>query len=142
MIRRILVPVDLGPGSTELVRWAAWHARGDDARVVLLHVVDVGALLWDALPPQYARGQLEHGLRVGAQAALDKLAGEASFDPAVRVEVGPAAERIITAAREMEADLIVLGSHGGRAESSALGGTADRILRGSPCPVFLVPVPS
>ncbi len=140
-VRNILVPVDLSTGSEELVRWAAWHGRAEDAAVTLLYVVDLGEMLWESLPPQYGRASLEHGLKVGAQAALAHLAGEAAAAPAIRIESGGAAERIVGVARELGADLIVLGTHGhGDREGVSLGGTADKVLRNAPCPVFLVPL--
>lgn len=53
---------------------------------------------------------------------------------------GRAAEQISQAAREHEADLIVIGLHGGEPMAVYLGGTvAYRLVRQAPCPVLTVP---
>ena len=55
------------------------------------------------------------------------------------VEVGPADERIIEAAKEKAADLIVMTSHGQTGLSHALmGSVAEKVVRQASCPVLRI----
>ena len=57
----------------------------------------------------------------------------------VVVEVGLPAETIIDYAAGNEIDLIVMSTHGRTGLSRwVYGSVADKVLRGAPCPVFLV----
>src|ERR1700722_3731216 len=52
-------------------------------------------------------------------------------------------EEIVNAAKQIGADLIVIGSHGYTGLSRLLlGSTADRVLQYAPCPVLVVKDPS
>lgn len=53
------------------------------------------------------------------------------------VDVGHPADRLVAAAEEEQASLVVLGSHGPR--SSLLGSISADVSRRSPCPVVVVP---
>ena len=53
---------------------------------------------------------------------------------------GPAAENILEKAREIAADLIIIGAHRhGRFYHMLFGDTGDELMRRSPCPVLVVP---
>jgi nucleotide-binding universal stress UspA family protein len=54
---------------------------------------------------------------------------------------GPAADVIITRARDLDASVIAMTTHGrGGLERLVFGSTADAVLRHAPCPVLLVRV--
>ena len=53
------------------------------------------------------------------------------------VDVGHPADRLVAAATDEEASLVVLGSHGVR--SSLLGSISADVSRRAPCPVVIVP---
>jgi nucleotide-binding universal stress UspA family protein len=53
---------------------------------------------------------------------------------------GPAAENVLEKAREIEADLIVMGAQRhGRFYRMLFGDTGDQLTRNAPCPVLVVP---
>ena len=55
------------------------------------------------------------------------------------VEVGVADEKLIEAAQNNKADLIVMATHGRTGLSHALiGSVAEKVVRKAPCPVFTV----
>ncbi len=57
----------------------------------------------------------------------------------IRLE-GPAAESVLEKAREIDADLIVIGAHRhGRFYRLLFGDTGDELMRHAPCPVLVVP---
>ena len=70
---------------------------------------------------------------------------ETGFDVELKFAVGsthPADELIAEAARQVDADLIVVGTHGrGVIGTAILGSIAKGLLHVAPCPVLAVPPP-
>ena len=67
----------------------------------------------------------------------------AGHDAVGLMRVGPVVEMIVGVANELEADLIVLGSHDRRGfERLMHGSIAERVLREAPCAVFIYPHPA
>jgi nucleotide-binding universal stress UspA family protein len=70
---------------------------------------------------------------------------EIGFAAELKVAIGStlsAADLVAATAREVEADLIVLATHGrGTVSSLFLGSVARRLLHEAPCPVLVVPPP-
>ncbi len=88
---------------------------------------------WDALNETVQRAAREAAARVAA--ALRDLAPH--LDTYVRS--GSPADEIVQTAREVGADLIVLGSRGlGTVRSVLLGSVSDRVLHHAHCPVLVV----
>jgi nucleotide-binding universal stress UspA family protein len=129
-IRRILVCLDRSSFSDVALRHAIYLAKTFDSALTLLCVLQPAhetATLraTDACSWEIARQE--------AEAYLQQLGAETSRTSGLRVdwrlEQGHPAERITSLARELGADLIVLGSHG---ESGVmawnLGGTAQQVL--------------
>ena len=73
---------------------------------------------------------------VGIRKQLSRAKMAAEF---IRLE-GPAADSILEKAREIDADLIVIGAHRhGRFYRMFFGDTGDELMRSAPCPVLVVP---
>jgi nucleotide-binding universal stress UspA family protein len=63
--------------------------------------------------------------------------------PTLIVELDPLGDGIMAAAKHFSADLMVMGTHGGRGRRRlVLGSVAERFLRISTRPVLLVPLHS
>ena len=72
--------------------------------------------------------------RIREQLAQAEMAAEF-----VRLE-GPAADSILEKAKEIDADLIVIGAHRhGHFYHMFFGDTGDELTRNAPCPVLVVP---
>ena len=57
-----------------------------------------------------------------------------------RVESGEPYEEILNVAKETRADLLMMNIHGkSRLDRALLGSTAERVIRGVPCPVIAIP---
>jgi nucleotide-binding universal stress UspA family protein len=55
------------------------------------------------------------------------------------LRIGTAYDEIVNAAKEIRADLIVIGSHGRSGfERFLVGSTAERVVQYAPCPVLVV----
>ncbi len=138
--KRILVPLDFSAPSLRTLRLAGDWAARFGAKVCLLHVVEslntiglFGAEPIAALPPPV-------DYREQARAELERLAW-AEFPDSTAVSVhlrdGSAYDQIASAARELEADLIIIATHGRTGLTHALlGSTAERVVRHAPCPVL------
>lgn len=144
-LRTIVAGVD---GSRESRAALALARRLADAAGAQLHVVAVAD---DTLPiartPVGVVGTLTRWDEIVAAAreAARRLIAELTADGAVTGEVreGGAPEELAAAATEREADLLVVGSrHWGPTAAIAIGGTAEELLRGCPCPLLLVPRPA
>lgn len=134
MYERILVAIDDGAASREAVRHARALAGSADAVVYVLHVVRVD-------------NPLSFGIEEVADlnAAEERLAGIVSelFDGDATVHSvlrrGVPSERIVEFADEIDADLIVIGRHGGGdLRDYLLGSTPARVLATTSRPTLLV----
>jgi nucleotide-binding universal stress UspA family protein len=137
----ILCPTDFSPTAAHALEFAADLARTFDARLVVLHAFFPAVLGERAGAPLPDELQ---ALRAAVRKQLDDLR---PADPAVRVErllrEAPDAEAILTAAAELKADLIVMGTHGRTGvRRLVLGSVAEEVLRKAPCPVLTVKGPA
>ena len=137
-LRRVLIATDFSERSVHAARWGALHIAGD-AEVVLAHVVAIPDI------PRFVRARFPQIATVaesavaGATRRLNEVAATL-HNPCVRTEVrvGGTAEQIADMAREVRADLIIVGRHGDRPGlTHRIGTTADRVIRIAPVPVLL-----
>lgn len=135
---RILVAVDGSPASNQAFAKAVELAALTGGRLTALAVE--GPL------PAYAAtiGEVEEVKRE-KDAFFRRLAAQARAEAeragvALEFELraGHAAEVIVRAARELGADLVVLGHRGHFLRDHLLGSTADRVAEHAGCPVMIV----
>jgi nucleotide-binding universal stress UspA family protein len=70
---------------------------------------------------------------------IQKQLAEQKLNVKIAVEEGIPADIIITFAKKHAIDLIVMSTHGRTGFSHwAFGSIAEKVLKGAPCPVFLV----
>jgi nucleotide-binding universal stress UspA family protein len=141
MLKSILAVTDFSPLANFAVDRAALLTRDHRASLHLLHVDSDFA--WENL--RTSLRTLPGNAQTGAtRERLEAMARELSARyglPAVdsAVVAGRAASQIVTRARTIGAGLIALGAHGGGiVQELALGGSAIKVLRDSPCPVLVV----
>jgi nucleotide-binding universal stress UspA family protein len=144
MYRRILVPIDGSEtaerGLDEAIRLAADQA----ATLRVVHVVSdayVNAMLTGGIESE----DLLQDIRTAADSMLQDAAQRArAAQVPVQTELlehhgARVGERLIDAARQWQADLIVMGTHGRRGlASAALGSDAQYVVRHSGLPVLLL----
>ena len=140
MYRRILVVVDLTEGSAIIGRRAQALAAATGAEIQLLHVVEFVPVepMGETLMPAV---QIEDELIERARKRLRTLATEMGVPEAsARVEAGNVKSEIVRVARELGADLIVLGSRERHGVSILVNFTEDTVLHAAPCDVLAVRV--
>lgn len=150
LFNRILVAVDFSTFSQEALRVAAGMARAFGCRVVALYVNDTPKAVDPALMVRSHRAisSLVELQKEAAQAGRDKLSRWVEHyewsGAGVEVEVahGRAHTCILERAREMDADLIVMGAHGRSGFARMfIGTTAERVERKAHCAVLAVTLP-
>jgi nucleotide-binding universal stress UspA family protein len=150
-LERIVVATDFSGAARAATRLAAGLARAQGSTVVLLHATTLPA----GLPAEVvmdsgagaARTSVEAHARAATLAALHAEARplvEAGLAVEDRVEFGAsAAEAIVRAALAVEADLVVLGTHGRTGLARALlGSVTEQVVRTCPVPVLTVRGPA
>ncbi len=145
MYQRILVPVDGSDTATAALVAALQLARDGGGRVLLVHVVEELA---------FVDGYDMYGGSSGELLKVMREAGDKVLDAALAIaqSAGVQAEKklfdrfgerlgevIANAARDWQADLIVLGTHGRRGIGRVLlGSGAEQIIRMAPTPVLVI----
>jgi nucleotide-binding universal stress UspA family protein len=142
-INRILVPSDFSETADHALRYAGGLARALGAKLTIVYAdpfvppVDFAATVgaWD----EYSFVSLQ----ARAQDQLRKAA-EANVDPAVpydiTIRVDPPLDGILAEARESEADLIVMGTHGRTGfRRLIIGSVTEAVMRHASVPVIAVP---
>lgn len=141
-LQRILCPVDLSEFSRRALHHAVALARWYDADVTALSVrpTVLTPTPWVEYPASFPLESPEDRQRAddAVRAFVRETAGPVGAN--VVLKEGPVVSEIITAAMELPADLIVMGTHGlSGFERFVLGSVTEKVLRKAPCPVLTVP---
>jgi nucleotide-binding universal stress UspA family protein len=139
--KTILHPTDFSSSASEALRIACSLAREHGAKVILLHVAQrpVASVAGMPLPPPPPAMVDWSGLKK----ELDAVAANIKDVPVeTRLVEGEPADAIVELAREADASLIVIGSHGRTGLSRLLmGSVAEHVVRKAACPVLTVKTP-
>ena len=147
MYERILVPIDGSPTADLGCREAIQIARGLGSALHFLNVVDPRLLFAEVSSKVGPQEVLDiwrvGGERLVAQAVARAEAAGVSADAAVRCDPGMrVCDEILEEALRIDADLIVMGTHGRRGVGRLLlGSDAEYVLRLSSVPVLIVRAP-
>ncbi len=142
MFGTILLPTDFSECSAEAAGVARSLAEHFLSRVLVLHVLDQPATLDPMfrgdIPLELLRGRMEQFARESMDAFLSRhFSGFENFD--TMLSTGIPYREIIGKAREVGAELIVIGTHGRTGVEHVLfGSTAEKVVRMAPCPVLSV----
>jgi nucleotide-binding universal stress UspA family protein len=138
-LRKIIVPIDFSQTSAQALPYAAALAETFTAEIILLHVIEPMSIPVDSgyMPPQIQ----PEDKNVAQQHLLD-LSREV-FEDNVRVRVlvrkGLPFRETTEAAKSLDADMIVLTTHGYTGLAHVLlGSTAERVVRHADCAVLVV----
>lgn len=138
--QHILVPTDFGEASDRALDLAIEIGRRFDATITLLHTTWMPPYSFEAYaeglpwPTRELRGEAQKGLDAAVERARSRY-------PKVtgKLAMGDAWDRILEAAMDHSADLIVMGTRGRRGVAHALlGSITEKVVRLSPTPVLTV----
>lgn len=141
-MKSILVPVDGSESASRAARFGAMLGGALSSKLTLLHVYDA---------PTASLLGLAHMAEDSVKAALAKVA-QNSFDRALAAmgdigsldldkvsTTGHPFEEIVSQAKLLKCELIVMGSRGlSPLQEMVLGSVSDRVLRFAPCAVTIV----
>lgn len=138
--KTILIPTDFSPASRDAAQEALALVRGFGGRAVFLHVLDLSYLYPAAygvepiIVPPVTPEEIEPEWREFlATLPLTDLVWEK------QTREGPAATQIAEAAAALNADLVVIGTHGRTGMAHVLlGSVAEAVLRLTDCSVLTV----
>lgn len=152
-MKKILIAIDYNPTAQNVAKKGYELARSMNAQVILLHVVadytyysslDYSPIMgFDSFSNL---GILQTNtvteLQNAAEDYLDKTKKYLGDDTIqTLVKDGDSGQAIVDAAQELKVDVIVLGSHSRRGlEKILMGSVAEKVLRNSPLPLFIIPV--
>lgn len=135
----VVAPIDFSDESIESLDTALTLA-GDAARVHVVHVLpDL-----DPAEPGVIWSTIDNVTRSrhAEQAVTERLADAKYRGVHIHIEFGDPGHEIARCAEEVQADLIVLPSHGRTGLSRILiGSTAERVVRLAHCPVLVLRKP-
>jgi len=143
---KVLVPVDGSKYSSEGVRVASHYAASKDAHMHLITVIpsvaDIDLELSASDRDRLLESLKKQGEELLAKAsALMKSFGVNHVNTVLATAPSPAQE-IVSFAEKEKIDLIVIGSRGKNAtEKFNLGSVTSRVVRHSPCCVYVVKEP-
>jgi nucleotide-binding universal stress UspA family protein len=135
---KILSPLDLDELSFPALKIAEGIAARSGGTIYLLHVVpsEEFALLQQKYRPWETGGaDIEAACRVARRklerTAQERIGGRVPYE--VLTRVGDAAEMVLNVEKELDADLVVVGTRGDRSSF------VDRVVHDSFCPVLTIP---
>lgn len=141
---RILVSTDGSDFSRAAVEKCCGIIVEPDATAVkIVSVFEVIEPMDISISPEFSR-ELESSAKKKAQESADEAAAQIrerfpNIDLTVQISTGAPDQILIETAREWEADLIVIGSHGqGFWRRMLLGSITDSLVHHAPCSVLVV----
>jgi universal stress protein A len=136
MLKTILAPTDFSEVSASGVRYACQLAKDVGAEIIIFNV--------DVLDEsnRVDKREIEQHKRRLAEFVTEKVPDAAvGLNMRQLVDAGQPFGAIVDCAEKEAVDLIVMSSHGRSGLSRMLiGSVTDKILRGAPCPVLVVPL--
>jgi universal stress protein A len=139
--RTLLVPIDFSEPSQAALEYAVKLAATLDGRVHVLNVVELQGFHLSDLGAAMSAEMIDM-IVAGNQGAVERLADKYRATGRIGdvvLRTGDPRDVIDAVARELEVDLIVMGTHGRRGlKRLVLGSVAESVLRTASCPVVTV----
>ncbi len=156
--KRILVTTDLTPNSEFAFKHAVMLGRRNNAKIYLLHVLPqvdssmrsyLSSVMGESRLEDFeksnmekAREELKQDLDDFAKKELANFPEDLARFAGAEVAIGHPVIKILETADRLDVDLIVMGTHGkGFIEQAFLGSVAEKVLKKSTRPVFVIPLP-
>ncbi len=138
MFSEILVPLDGSAAAENALPYAVALARRGGGHIEVMQVVQLVPLdLLSLEEAASAHGEQMQGAERYLAGVADRLRSDgASVD--FTVEPGDAARGVLRCAKDIDADLIVMGGRGDRSAASLLGSVSQKVVRYADCAVLLV----
>ena len=142
--KTILFATDFSEGSDFAFRYALSLAKQFDSKLMVVHIINEPVDLRGFYVPHISFDKLEEEIEQGAEKLMEQFCkkhmhGYENFESFV--SPGIPYDEIINKAKEFNADLIVMGTHGRTGLDHVLfGSTAEKVVRKSTIPVMTIRV--
>jgi nucleotide-binding universal stress UspA family protein len=134
-LQHMLVPLDFSEPASRALEYAIRLARQLQARLTLLHVIYLPPLAGADLTTQMA--EIEAAARHAMDERLRRVQ-EAGIAVQSIIVHGIPWQEIVDKAKDTQADLIVMSTHGRTGlQHMLLGSVAEKVVRFSPCSVLV-----
>src|SRR5215471_14597804 len=141
IVQHVLVPLDFSATADRALAYAIALAPQLQARLTLLHVLDLTLVTMDEMTPGVAATYLE-AQETDAQRLLQasrERVQRAGLQGESLLVQGTPTRTIVDTAGEQGVDLIIMGTHGRTGLAHVfLGSVAEYVVRHGPCPVLVV----
>ena len=140
IINKILIPYDFSETADLSLEHAVFMAKLLQAEITLLHIVE-SVSFTSAI--SHAFGGLEKKIETATNEKLEEIARNIHLKSGVtlniRSEVGRIYKKICQVAKEIDSDIIVMGTHGASGyQKFSVGTNTSRVVQEAPCPVISV----
>lgn len=147
-IQHLLVPTDFSHSALNALNTALSMAKRHAAKITLLHVVNDGlfAFQHSDIIPLAAPASIIDSLRMEAQEQLEQIIGAIPVEKKQGITIeyqttmGFVASEVCKVAQTLNADMVVMGSHGSSGfRAFFMGSNAYAVIKHAPCPVLTIP---
>ncbi|ARN75672.1 universal stress protein [Oceanicoccus sagamiensis] len=136
----ILLATDLSDEGEQVAAKASTIASAENAVLHMIHVIEPLSFAYGGDIPMDFSG-IQDEIQKQAEAQMAEFASQyAVAADNQHIIIGRAENEIHSLAEELNADLVVLGSHGRHGIALLLGSTANGVLHGATCDVLAVRV--
>ncbi len=139
-LKKILCPIDHSDGSKEALKYAVSFAMKNEAKLYLLHVIDIRSFdeSIDTMATQIPNDETIKQLKTKLLECIPEEIRSDMQIEALVVQGVPFAE-IISIAKGNNVDMIVMGTHGRTGIAHMMiGSVSEKVVRKAHCPVLTV----
>ncbi|MFY9308218.1 MAG: universal stress protein [Bacteroidia bacterium] len=141
-IKKILVPLDFSKTGLLALEHAVFMARLHKADLYLLHTIEISETMYSIYNPAVIVRDMKEVEKIVLK-ELGELAAKIKKEHSLTVKAfcsrGQVAVEIITAVKENDIDLVIMGTHGAKGFSELfIGSNAHKTVTMCPCPVITV----
>lgn len=140
-IKNILFPIDFSEGSEKAFSYALSLAKKYGARIDVIHVIHQIADMTGFYVPHISFDVIEKEMEEAAGDNLQRFCDNnlKGIKHETHIKMGTPFVEIISAAKNLGSNIIVMGTHGRSGIDHILfGSTAEKVVRKSPIPVLTV----
>jgi len=139
-LKKILCPIDHSDGSKEALKYAVSFAMKNEAKLYLLHIIDIRSFdeSIDTMAAQIPNDETIKQLKTKLFECIPEEIRSDMQIEALVVQGIPFAE-IISIAKGNNVDMIVMGTHGRTGLAHIMiGSVSEKVVRKAHCPVLTV----
>ncbi len=136
--KRIIAAIDLSDESDAVLQRACEVAQQNSAELSLVHVVEIISYAYGG-EMSVDIADIQTQVENHAERRIKEIADKLDYPITQKlVATGNTGSEIHSVAQQLDADLIVIGSHGRHGISLLLGSTANGVLHGANCDILAV----